>query len=941
MRQAPFRRLRLCQALSASALLGTVGAVAQEGVQPGESPTPDSEVQQVQVSGTRASLEKSIGLKRNAATVQDSITALELGRFPDDNVADSLAHITGVAITRGAGGEGRTVSVRGLGPEYTLTLFNGRILGTDGAGRDFAFDVLPSDVIGGADVVKGAQASLTEGAIGGLVNLRSASPFDQRGQHGLLRLEADRNLMTELNGSKLSAAYSNTFDHQLGVLLGLVVAERKERTDTAGNDGGWTRNAVPSDVSWPYGNAWGGAIDPNGNGLLDANEEGLIGPGQFRVGSILTNKKRVALSGKLEWRPSAEFKLVADGIKTRLDAPEIGYQQSFYPMFAPGRWSNMVVKDGIVTDLTLNNTDPELRLNPELLNQSTHRVVDTAMYGVNAEWKATPDLVLNGDLYRSTSSRHSGGLDTYVVLRMNQPNVTRIRLTGAEVPEVVTTFADGRDLATGLARGQFGANDFNTHYMSLGGDNIDDKITGATLSGEWSTAWAAETIGLDLLHFGIASTDRRKSRDLVNNALTGGDGYYSGANAINVASLGGNVVSHSFTLPNFMSDVHSNFPKSFLAFDVPAYLQQLRAYDGKARPDGGVYDFAQAAPVWNPLQSYRVTEKTIASWLQADFAGEHWNADVGLRLVNTRTTAQAWDAKILKITENGPFNYTAEYGPALPVQQEGSYTFALPSANFIWHFDDTLQLRLGSAKTMARPPVDKLAPTNTTESITWGEFTQIFGGNVDLKPYSAVQADLSLEWYYAKNSLFNIAVFRKNIKNQITTSFVTGQDIGVPGYLFNVMRPINGDKAEVNGFELGLQHVWDNGFGVRAQYTRNHAVSWVGGERRPLEGIAPATSTLGLLYEQGAWSMSVDADHTDGFTSAVNVLGNGYDERVKPITWISASVSYALDDDWRVTLEGRNLADATERYTLAGNKMLPQGYNRYGRAFTLGVSYKF
>ena len=104
---------------------------------------------------------------------------VELGKFPDDNVADSLSHITGVAISRTAGGEGQKVSVRGLGPEYTLTTFNGRILATDGAGRDFAFDVLPADVISGADVIKGAQASLTEGAIGGLVNLRSASPFDQ------------------------------------------------------------------------------------------------------------------------------------------------------------------------------------------------------------------------------------------------------------------------------------------------------------------------------------------------------------------------------------------------------------------------------------------------------------------------------------------------------------------------------------------------------------------------------------------------------------------------------------------------------------------------------------------------------------------------------------------------------------------------------------------
>ncbi|HUH56594.1 MAG TPA: TonB-dependent receptor plug domain-containing protein, partial [Rhodanobacter sp.] len=126
----------------------------------------------ITVTGVQASLARSADLKRYASTVQDSISALELGKFPDNNVADSLSHITGVAITRTAGGEGQRVSVRGLGPEYTLTTFNNRILATDGAGRDFAFDVLPADVISGADVIKGAQASLTEGAIGGLINLR-------------------------------------------------------------------------------------------------------------------------------------------------------------------------------------------------------------------------------------------------------------------------------------------------------------------------------------------------------------------------------------------------------------------------------------------------------------------------------------------------------------------------------------------------------------------------------------------------------------------------------------------------------------------------------------------------------------------------------------------------------------------------------------------------
>ncbi len=903
----------------------------------------------VVVTGVRASMERSVELKRNAATVQDSITALELGRFPDDNVADSLSHITGVAISRTPSGEGQRVSVRGLGPEYTLTTFNSRILATDGAGRDFAFDVLPADVISGADVVKGAQASLTEGGIGGLVNLRSASPFDRKGQHGTVRLEGDRNLMSDENGYKFSAAYSNTFANDtVGVLLGVVYADRTDRTDVAGNDGGWTRNADPTDPSWPWGNAWGGSIDPNANGVLDPEEYGLIGPGQFRVGSIIEDKKRRALSGKLEWRPNEDVTIVVDGLTTRLDAPQIGYEQSYYTLFSPGRWSDITVQNGIVTGFTMDNPDPDLALNPELLNRSEHRVVDTDLYGINGRWRVTPDFTLNGDVYRSTSSRHSGGLDSYVVLRMNQPNTTRIDLSGEPMQNVTTTFDDGRDLSNGLANDQFTGSDFNTHYFSLAGDNIDDRIIGASVSGDLLVNRGF----VDGLKFGVNSTERRKARDLVDNSFGGAD-YYSGANAINVGVLGGDVLS-AFHLSNFMTGVNANFPHSFLSFDVPGYIESLRGYDGNPRPGGGVYDFSQAAPAWNPLQSYRVSEKTRSAYIEADLSGERWDGNVGVRLVKTRTTAQAWDAQILSITENGPFNYTAMYAAPTGISQEGEYNFVLPTANFVWHFTDKLQLRLDAAKTMARPPVNQLAPTNTTQSVAWGEFTQVFGGNVDLQPYSARQWGASLEWYFSDKSIFNVAVFQKRIENQITTSFTTGHDIGVGPILdpngnpitqgptlFNWIQPINGDNARVEGIETGLQHFWENGFGVRGQYTRNWSKSIVNGEERPLEGIAPATYSLSLMYEKGPWTLGATADHTQGFVTAANVLGEGYNVVADPLTWLTAHVSYDINDQLSVSLEGDNLLDEAQTSSINGNPLLSQSYFRNGRSLTLGIRLRF
>jgi len=934
----------LCRGITLALLLPFGGAAfAQSAPDPAATPadpapaTDATTLDAVTVTGVRASLARSVELKRSASTVQDSITALELGKFPDDNVADSLSHITGVAITRTAGGEGQSVSVRGLGPEYTLTTFNGRILATDGPGRDFAFDVLPADVISGADVIKGAEADLTEGAIGGLVNLRSASPFDDKGQHAVLRVEGDRNTMSDYNGTKYSGVYSNTFaDDTIGILLGAVYANRTDRTDVAGNDGGWTRNPDPSDPSWG-GNAWGGNIDLNDNGELDPDEYGLIGPGQFRVGSIIEDKQRRAYTGKFEWRPSDTFRLTIDGLKTKLDSPQVSYQQSYYPLFSPGRWSNIQVTNGIVTSFDMTNPDPEMRLNPELLNQTTYRVVDTDLYGANAHWQVSDDFGITGDFYRSTSQRTSGGLDTYVVLRMNQPNSAHISLSGQSVPNVGINFDDGREWIQGLKDGDFNESDFDTHYFGLSGDNIQDAINGGTLSGDlFLGKW-----NVDHVKFGVSLTDRRKSRDLVNNAFNGGENYYSGDNKINVADLDGDIIDQTLSPPNFMDGVTSSFPRNFLGFDVPSYIRALQAYDGQPSPDGGVYNYANAAPEWNPLESYRVREKTTAVFLQADLSGEHWDGNVGIRFGSTKTRAQAWDAQIESITELGAFNYSVQYGDPTPILQDASYHFYLPSANFTWHFTDALQLRFGAAKTMARPSVEQLAPTNTTASVAWGEFTQIYGGNADLKPYSAKQGDLSLEWYFADKSIFNLATFYKRIDNQITTSWEPQQDIGVPGYLFNVMRPINGDYAKVHGIEAGAQHFWDNGFGVRGQYTRNWSKSFVDGEERPLEGIAPSVYSLGVMYEKGAWSIGAQADHTDGFVTATNVLGQGYNEQADAITWVTAHASYTVNDHFSVTLEGDNLLDDEQTYSINGNPLLSQGYYRYGRSFKLSLALKF
>ena len=157
------------------------------------------------VTGLRANLEKSLEIKRTAPVVLDSIRLRpNSGRFPDADVADALAHLPGITIQRTTGGEGISISVRGLGTGYNIVTLT-RILPSDDDSRDLAFDLLPAELISGADVLKSPEASAMEGSIGGTVNLHEASAFDNPGLHAGAHAERNYNDMSELYGNKYSA----------------------------------------------------------------------------------------------------------------------------------------------------------------------------------------------------------------------------------------------------------------------------------------------------------------------------------------------------------------------------------------------------------------------------------------------------------------------------------------------------------------------------------------------------------------------------------------------------------------------------------------------------------------------------------------------------------------------------------------------------------------
>lgn len=900
-----------------------------------------TELGEIVVTGTRAALIESLDRKRDAQIVQDSIVAEDLGRFPDDNVADSLSHITGITVQRTRGGEGQYVNVRGLGPEFSIVTLNGRILATDGDGREFAFDVLPSEVIAGADVYKSANAVNLEGSIGGAINLTSARPLDAAGLRMSLSIEGDYNDLSENDGYKASGVFSNTFaDSRMGVMLTAIYQDSEVRSD-----------AVHEFFLNPDSP---GEFDADGDGAISPDESALLGLCCTSFGARIQQKERSGITGVWQWEMADNFRMTVDGLFTRLDAPTVGYHESFYVEDSildedtgTHRWSDVSIRDHWVDGMTV------AELVPEISTITEHRVVDTTQFGWNGVWQTTDRLRFAFDAYRSKSERDSGGEDTWVVSGIGGNHTGRVDMNSNGPPDISVTLEDGRDLAAALANGELGNADFGLHYIGLSGTDVTDEVTGFSIAGEL----AFDTAAFKSLQFGAANTERTKVRNTIENDTTGGSCQYCNLYGVTFASLGANVV-RALSLPNFMRNGEGQYPQQFVSFDVDQYLNALRALDGQpildenGDPTGEVYDSTLTRAEFNPVQSYDVEEDTLALYLNANFGADKWFGNVGVRWISTDTTAKTSIDRIVRVDDPTPEIPTSSpdvtYSPAEPLQEDGSYSKFLPSLNVGYWLRRDLLLRAAVARVMARPSLNQLAPTRTDNTLD-RTFAVFYDGNAELEPVEADQADLSIEWYFDDKSVLSGAVFWKDISNFITYELQENVDIGVIAniggagdapLLYDVSRPINGDTAEVVGLEFGAQHFFANGFGLRANYAWIDTKAYIDGvDVGQLEGVSESAYSVALMFENDRWDAQLAADYSGEYTEITDAVG-GLSQKAEPITWVTASVAYRIADSFTVSLEGRNLTDEFYLATL-GRPDILAGFETWGRSWLLGVNAKF
>lgn len=913
--------LKLMAGVSAGAIGLTLlsGAAHAQTTAP-EAVEPDA-VEEIVVTGLRASLDRAIDVKRSSSVIVDSIASEDLGKFPDSNVAESLQRIPGVSIDRSSG-EGRFVTVRGFGPSFNQLLVNGRTLATENPGRQFSFDLLPAELISGADIYKTNNALLQEGGIGSTINLKTARPFDSKGRRIILTAKANYEDLAGKTTPTLFGLYSNVFmDGRLGVLGSVSYQERKARIDSANTDGYYS-TVLASTGSTPV------YMPQNYNQYSDTQE-----------------RKRTSVTGTVQYRATDDLTLTVDGLYNKFDVKSNVSQVGHF--FSPGSISNVVLD----ANRTVIGFDQDATGHTDYVSRTFNRPTELKALAFNADWSPTDLINVKFDSSYSKAENTNGGNEIFAVIGITNP--VRFSNTGG-----LPTLTTGTSYS---APGTIG----RAHFATRQGSNIGEEVYEQRLD----TTFKTEYDHFTALRVGAIYTDRTKTNQLVQSSSAIWCTYCGYGVSVPAGLL------QPFTPSNFLDGEGGNFPRQWLSFDPEAYFSFLEsqaaanAQDAvNGNPAGTAYAALQAANGFaaTPQPSaYNVHEKVAGGYMQADFSGEigglPWSATAGVRYVHTELTSRGTTQPLLDLRRIA--GDTTLYNATLsttqtPISRSTTYDDFLPSLNIKVDLRDDMVARFAAGKTVTRPNLTDVAPQLTLTSTRPGNLAAS-GGNPELKPYKATSFDVSYEWYYQQSGFFTVAAFYKKLDDFIVVSgapevFSIANADNLPEFAggqatFNVFRPRNVDSANVYGLEIGFQHTFDylpgpfDGLGVtlNATFVKSNAsdATSTTGPSFALEGLGDSQNAV-LFYAKGPIEARIAYNHRDGFLSTQSNSTGGLPIYTKTAGQFDAQASYAINENFTAFVEGTNLNDAkTETYGLYENQFL--SLVDTGPRYAVGMRAKF
>jgi len=900
----------VASALGSAVLLALAGpAAAQEAT--AANPT---ELDAVTVTGYRASVEKALDIKRSEKGMVDAIVAEDIANFPDLNLAESLQRIPGVTITRDAG-EGRNISVRGLGPDFTRVRINGlealtTVGGSDQSGgtnrsRGFDFNVFASDLFSQLIVRKTASADVEEGSLGATVDLRTARPFDYDGFTFAASGQGSFNDLSEKASPRAAALIADTWaDGRFGGLLSVAYSERKVREEGS-NTGRW------------YSASSNGGFSPSSPftaGLAD----GVWHPYFPRYTLLEHDQKRLGVTAALQWKPSDNTEFALDALYSKIDTVRSEKYIEAISFAYTAQKNNMVLRDGYI--------DPTS-------NALTYAVFDGA--GVRSEqrrdeWSTEfKQVSLSGEhrfsdafkvnlLVGHSKSEHANPVQTTLI--MDKANVSgysydfRNSVTHPVFNYGIDpTDANGWTLAEVRLRPQYASNSFDNGAL----DFTWNFGPAFTLRG-----------GLLAKDYTFDTSEYRRRSETVVPAFADGS-YTVPAALVDIARLGGVAGS----------------PDAWAVPDLAALSELLGIYSGQ-----GIYQLYERNATRRSVE-----ERDRGAWLMGEFGFDVGSVpvsgNVGVRRVKTTQSSTG---------------YSTVDGAMVLTHVSRDYTDTLPSLNLVAELAPDLMLRFGAAKVMARPGLSSLTP-GTTLSLSSGH-RFVNGGNPNLDPIRARTLDLGVEWYFQEGGLLGLALFHKDIESfvQGTSTVMPFTASGLPASLldgtgvspnedFTFTRPLNTPGGDLKGAEFNyvqpfsfLPGRWSN-LGLQLNYT------WVDSQiqyltstgaaslKTDLTGLSKNSYNSTLFYEGEQLGARVSYTHRDGYYTQVPASVAGFSfHGMDAVDTVDASISWKIDDHLEISLEGINLTNETSNEWVGTSAWkLPLTYTQTGREFLLGLRYKF
>ncbi len=898
--------LRLAFALGAVASVSATPAFAQEGAE-------DTEV--IQVTGIRGSQKANINAKRLSDAVVDAITAEDIGKFPDKNVAESLSRIPGITIDRDFG-EGQGVTIRGVQPDQNLTLVNGQAVGTaqwfvlSDATRNFNFEILASEMISGLEVYKSSQADLDEGALGGTVILRTRKPLEMDANTGQVSVEAQYNDIAEETDPSISGLYSwKNQDETFGVLFSTSYQERTVRRET-NEDFGWFGPSIAR-------------IDPLIEAPAGASDKGAL---PWGMGSALfqQDRERLGFDVTAQWAPNEDFDVSLHYLSSTLKADNVNSNLIGIPFrgiafLGTDTNPGTVSSDGIVESLDVSGVDNRPAWARHMAYDNIFREgseMSTEILDLEGTYQLEEGTI-HFQVGTTTGEGENRDFFTEFWVDANDPRAAFDFFN----PGGTDPYIDFTGPSPWLAN--------PSDEMWLGGifdqKNVtEDEENYAQVDYSHFVDWGAVTEIKSGFKLRSRSFSQNRHRTDLNNLAPIGEGslgpasqFWSG-DMVNVDHSETNAVAASYFFPD--RDTMYN-----------ALYNVAECND--ANSDG----LCRRSDVFQSDASFEIEEDITALYTMAKFSGDGFRGNVGLRYVETDTTSNGYDLNT---------------GAA--VSFDGGYNEWLPSLNISYDLTQDVVLRFAAARVITRPAPFQLAPAvNLTPETSSGT-----AGNPSLNPLTANQFEAGAEWYFDDASIVAFTVFKKDINDFIFTKTVARE---INGQQINQLStPENGGSTTIEGFEAQIQHTFDNGFGGYANYTYTDVADADIDEAAPvldddgnIVGATLVTRTvsfpntskdsfnIGVYYETDLYSARLNYNYRSEYFIAQTEIGDRYrDEQSQ----LDAQFSWNLTETITLKAEALNLTNEIwENYYVreSDGKRLGGTQSANGRRFFIGASMKF